>query len=51
MRKDSKMKARWAVKWQPRRGVWCQAWTPIWHEGAGPYVTVGLWWIAIYRGY
>jgi len=40
---------RWAVKLA--LGFWCQMWTPIWHEGRGPYVTIGLGIVAIYRGY
>ena len=42
--------AKWAIKWMPKR-IWCDAWTPIWHEGRGPYLTLGLWFVAIYRGY
>lgn len=30
---------------------WFELWTPIWHEGRGPYVSIGLWFIFIYRGY
>ena len=26
-------------------------WTPSWHEGRGPYVSIGLGPFAIYRGY
>jgi len=36
----------------PRPGNWwLHYWTPIWHEGRGPYVSIGLGWFAIYRGY
>jgi len=31
--------------------LWAHLWTPIWHEGRGPYVSIGLGIIAIYRGY
>ena len=30
---------------------WAQWWTPTWHEGRGPYISIGLGIIAIYRGY
>jgi len=26
-------------------------WTPAWHKGRGEYVTIGLWLVALYRGY
>jgi hypothetical protein len=39
----------WAV--QPCRGFWLQYWSPIWHEGKGPYISVGLGVVGIYRGY
>jgi hypothetical protein len=44
---------RWCL-WPIDRGgakFWCHAWTPIWHEGRGPYVTIGLYWFAIMCGY
>lgn len=45
----------WWVKWWGRRrgryAWWCHLWTPKWHEGRGPYVSIGLGWFAIYRGY
>jgi len=30
---------------------WVDMWTPSWHEGRGPYVSIGLGWIVISRGY
>jgi hypothetical protein len=42
--------AKWAVKWMPRR-FWLDAWTPVWHEGRGPYLSCGLWLVAVYRGF
>lgn len=30
---------------------WCDAWTPIWHEGRGPYLTFGFYFFRICRGY
>lgn len=40
---------RWAVRfiW----GFWAHWWTPIWHKGRGPYISIGLGVLAIYRGY
>jgi hypothetical protein len=32
-------------------GWWVHAWTPVWHGGRGPYISVGLGWIAFGRGY
>ena len=40
----------WSVRLQ-RWGWWAQAWTPIWHDGRGPYVSLGIGFIAVYRGY
>jgi len=33
------------------KDYWCHIWTPRWHKGRGVYVTIGLGWLAIYRGY
>jgi hypothetical protein len=30
---------------------WVDAWTPIWHDGRGPYITIGIGVFAFYRGY
>lgn len=32
-------------------GWWLHIWTPIWHEGRGPYVSIGLGPVAVGRGY
>jgi len=42
--------ARWSVKWMPKR-FWLHAWTPVWHNNNGPYLSCGVYVIAIYRGY
>lgn len=42
--------AKWAVKWFPKR-CWIHAWTPVWHNGRGPYLTCGIYILAIYRGF
>jgi hypothetical protein len=49
MKRESK-KAKWTIAWLPRR-CWLHAWTPMWHDGKGPYVSCGIWVIAIYRGF
>ena len=33
------------------RGWWLCLWTPVWHDGRGPYVSVGLWIMRFGRGY
>lgn len=32
-------------------GWWFHFWTPSYHEGRGPYVSIGLGFFALYRGY
>ena len=39
----------WTVRWA--RGLWVHLWTPAWHQGRGPYLSLGLGVLAIYRGY
>ncbi len=41
----------WEVKWGLCNGFWTKAWTPTWHKGRGPYVTIGLGIVRIARGY
>jgi len=31
--------------------LWFHLWVPVWHEGRGPYLSIGLWFIRIMRGY
>ncbi len=42
--------AKWGIGWMPKQ-FWLHFWTPVWHGGNGPYLSWGLWVIAIYRGY
>ncbi len=42
--------AKWSIAFLPRK-FWFHLWTPKWHKNRGPYLTCGLWIIAIYRGY
>lgn len=34
-----------------RFGWWLHLWTPVWHDGRGPYISCGLGVIRILRGY
>ena len=43
-------KVNYGVKWMPK-SFWADIWTPRWHGGRGPYITIGLYFIAFYRGY
>jgi len=45
----AKPKPGWAIRFC--KGFWAHWWTPVWHNGRGPYLSVGLGLIAIYRGY
>lgn len=40
---------KWAIR--PERGWWAHWWTPVWHRGRGPYLSLCLGFFAIYRGY
>ncbi len=31
--------------------MWFHMWTPIWHEGRGPYITTGFYFVRFIRGY
>lgn len=48
--KSTGRSARWSVKWWSK-SVHCHIWTPVWHDGNGPYITVGLYVVSIFRGY
>jgi len=30
---------------------WICLWTPVWHKGRGPYISIGLGIFGFYRGY
>ena len=30
---------------------WLSGFTPVWHEGRGPYISIGLYFFGLYRGY
>jgi len=49
-------KKYWCIDKQPKRGFenrrfWFHLWLSKGHEGRGPYLTIGLWFIRIMRGY
>ena len=44
-------KVKYAVRFKPYKRAWVECWTPVWHEGRGPYLSIGLWFIAFFRGY
>ncbi len=51
-----KPEPKWAVHWLRYNkrlscSFWTIWWTPVWHEGRGPYISIGLGLFAIYRGY
>lgn len=52
MRRDA-AGASWSVRWFRGAGPrwWAHWWTPVWHDGRGPYVSIGLGLFAVYRGY
>jgi len=41
----------WAIKFFTHPKFWFNWWTPTLHKGRGPYISIGLGWMAIYRGY
>ena len=41
---------QWTVRLQ-RWGWTIHAWTPVWHQGRGPYIVLSLGWLYIARGY
>lgn len=41
----------WAIRFALSKKFWAQWWTPKWHDGEGPYITIGIGLIRIYRGY
>jgi len=43
--------AKWHISKLARKKFWLDIWTPSWHQGRGPYLSVGLYFFAIYRGY
>lgn len=51
-------KVNYAIDWKQPTGddyTWIHLWTPIWHEGRGPYISIGIWFgigtLEIMRGY
>jgi len=44
-------KPKWGTKLTTPGKFWFHLWTPVWHKGRGPYISIGLGFIGIYRGY
>jgi hypothetical protein len=42
---------KWGIRFSLKPKFWCDLWTPSWHGGRGAYMSVGLGFMAIYRGY
>ena len=42
---------KYSVKLTSDLKFWIHLWTPKWHMGRGPYISIGLWVIRFYRGY
>lgn len=40
----------WNICWE-LWDFWLHLWTPTWHKGRGPYVSLSFGWIKIFRGY
>ena len=41
----------WFIDRPMMHGFWLHIWTPVWHDGRGPYITCGLWFIRFGRRY
>ena len=44
-------KIRYAIRVGLVRDFWFEWWTPGFHQGRGPYISLGFYLFAIYRGY
>ena len=48
-------KVNYGIEYRPSHNkpiaFWICLWTPNWHKGRGPYISIGLGFIAFYRGY
>ncbi len=53
--RKQKYQARYGIKfrkfWRGYPKFWFILWTPIYHNGRGPYISIGVLFIAFYRGY
>lgn len=43
--------AGWSLTFRWFGRAWLVAWTPAWHEGRGPYLTAGFYFVRVCRGY
>jgi len=44
-------KVKYGIRFHKRPGLGLVLWTPIWHEGRGPYVVAGIGFVFLHRGY
>jgi hypothetical protein len=49
--KKTHAKVSWEITFHFFGRAWIFAWTPTWHEGRGPYISIGFYFIRICRGY
>ena len=49
--RDGTRPPRWSIKWWPGKFWNATLWKPPWHKGRGPVISIGLYIIAVYRGY
>ena len=51
MKRGHSKPAQWSIDRIYSGGFWLCFWTPSWHQGRGPYFSLGLGWFRIVRGY
>ena len=44
-------KVNYAIRFKRYGRFGFHFWTPVYHEGRGPYVSLILWFVAFFRGY
>jgi len=44
-------KVNYAIRFKMFKRFWFECWLPAWDNGRGRYVTIGLYFVAFYRGY
>jgi len=41
----------WHIEFHKTEATWFHIWTPVWHKGRGPYVSIGFKFFRLIRGY
>ena len=49
--KRNRGKVNYSIRLRKSKEIWFHIWTPVWHKGRGPYISLGLGVVAFYRGY